>query len=259
MCDQTEVTNIGYREYVFWIARVFGINSKEFWMAYPDTSVWLDELHYGEPYVEQYFSHPAFNFYPIVGVSQEQAKAYSKWRADRVFESILIKMKKIKYDSIQNKETYFTVEKYFNGIYPRIGETVKYYPVFRLPTLAERKQILQFADSVDKAYFAKCISKDCKLCRNNFPVILSDLCQKDSSLKSLYKDVTFPVKTGCTSGWFYHLRGNVSEWVEDADVSVGGSWNNSKERILQSDTFHTSKQNDCTGFRNVGEWKEWGK
>jgi formylglycine-generating enzyme len=33
----------------------------------PDSLVWRSELSYNEPYVEYYFRHPTFNYYPVVG------------------------------------------------------------------------------------------------------------------------------------------------------------------------------------------------
>ncbi len=58
--------------------------------ALPDTLVWRDELDYNEPYINNYLRHPAFNNYPVVGVSWEQANDFCKWRTDRVNEKILI-------------------------------------------------------------------------------------------------------------------------------------------------------------------------
>lgn len=50
-------------------------------MVYPDTLVWMRDFQYAynEPMAEGYFSHPAYDNYPVVGVTWEQARAYSNW------------------------------------------------------------------------------------------------------------------------------------------------------------------------------------
>jgi formylglycine-generating enzyme len=86
--DETEVANVHYREYLFWLNRVFqdtAITNK----ALPDTLVWRSELAYNEPYVEYYFRHPSYNLYPVVGVNWKQAYDYCLWRTDRVNENTL--------------------------------------------------------------------------------------------------------------------------------------------------------------------------
>ena len=88
--DETEVRNIDYREYLYWIVRVFSEMPEVLQNALPDTLVWLDPLAYNDPYVEYYFRHPAYNEYPVVGVSWNKARAYALWRTDRVNEMILI-------------------------------------------------------------------------------------------------------------------------------------------------------------------------
>src|SRR3546814_6255603 len=52
--------------------------------VYPDTLVWLAEFSYAqnEPMVQQYFTHPAYDDYPVVGVTWRQARAFSHWRAE---------------------------------------------------------------------------------------------------------------------------------------------------------------------------------
>lgn len=49
---------------------------------YPDTTVWINDFNnsYNEPYMRMYFSHPGYNDYPVVGVTWEQAMAFSHWR-----------------------------------------------------------------------------------------------------------------------------------------------------------------------------------
>ena len=49
---------------------------------YPDTTVWVKDFahHMGDPLMVYYYSHPAFDNYPVVGVDWEAAKYFSKWR-----------------------------------------------------------------------------------------------------------------------------------------------------------------------------------
>lgn len=49
---------------------------------YPDTLVWIRDFaySYNEPMARNYFSHPAYDDYPVVGVSWKMAKAFSYWR-----------------------------------------------------------------------------------------------------------------------------------------------------------------------------------
>lgn len=89
--DKYEVTNLAWREYIGWNVIVFGNTKPELVDALlPDTTVWRDEMAYNEPFEEYYFRHPAYSFYPVVGVTWEQAMAYCQWRTDRVNEQILI-------------------------------------------------------------------------------------------------------------------------------------------------------------------------
>ena len=116
--DKYEVSNIAWREYIGWNEAVFGHTKPELLKSLlPDTTVWRDEMAYNEPFVEYYFRHPAYSFYPVVGVSWEQAMAYSQWRTDRVNEQILVLKKFIEKPNYKllRANAYFTkeeIEKY---------------------------------------------------------------------------------------------------------------------------------------------------
>lgn len=76
--DQTEVANIHWLEYLFYVKRD---SLPEFYeSALPDTNVWHHELAYNDPYVEHYFRYPGFRFFPVVGVDWIQANDYCIWR-----------------------------------------------------------------------------------------------------------------------------------------------------------------------------------
>ena len=49
---------------------------------YPDTTVWIKDFNYSynEPMHNDYFSHPAYQDYPVVGISWSQAVAFCNWR-----------------------------------------------------------------------------------------------------------------------------------------------------------------------------------
>lgn len=101
--DETEVANVHYREYLYWIENVFSSDTAILKRALPDTLVWREELAYNEPYVEYYFRFPSYNYYPVVGVTWQQAHDYCIWRTDRVNELTLQQKGYLKKDAIKKE------------------------------------------------------------------------------------------------------------------------------------------------------------
>jgi gliding motility-associated lipoprotein GldJ len=155
--DETEVSNLDYLEYIFWLQRVYGEDYPAVVQkALPDTNVWRDKLAYNEPMVETYFRHPAYHNYPVVGVSWLQANDYASWRTDRVNEQLLINAGYLEYDPDQKDDNNFNTEAYLAGQYEGLvkegkkdlnpnGQGVRkvrfedgiLLPHYRLPTEAE--------------------------------------------------------------------------------------------------------------------------
>ncbi|HVW15071.1 MAG TPA: SUMF1/EgtB/PvdO family nonheme iron enzyme [Mucilaginibacter sp.] len=87
--DETEVSNQDWLDYLHWISITFPNDRELYYDALPDTLVWRRPLSYNEPYVENYLRHPAYEDYPVVGVTWDQAQDYCSWRTDRMNENIL--------------------------------------------------------------------------------------------------------------------------------------------------------------------------
>jgi gliding motility-associated lipoprotein GldJ len=112
--DETEVANIHYREYLYWLSNTFNNDTTIMAQALPDTLVWREELAYNEPYVEYYFRYPSYNFYPVVGVNWRQAYDFCIWRTDRVNELNLIQKGYIRKDAVQKEMKGGGADKSFN-------------------------------------------------------------------------------------------------------------------------------------------------
>jgi len=91
--DETEVTNIMYMEYLDWTKKVYPPENENFTQIYdgvvPDTLVWRNRLGYNEVMTNNYLRHPAYQDYPVVGVSWIQANQFCVWRTDRINEDAL--------------------------------------------------------------------------------------------------------------------------------------------------------------------------
>ena len=147
---------------------------------YPDTLCWIRDFSYAynEPYTRNYFSHPAFDDYPVVGVNWKQAKAFCFWRT--------LLWNKYR-DSEVNSED------------------------FRLPTEHEWEYASRGGHDLAPfpwgGYYARnakgCLLANFKPGRGNYP--------EDGGLFTVRADAYFANDYG-----LYCMSGNVSEWTETA-------------------------------------------
>lgn len=247
--DQTEVRNIDYREYLYWLERVFGLDYPEVVAkALPDTLVWRSRLAFNEPYVEYYLRHPAYNDYPVVGVNWLQATDYASWRTDRVNELILIREGLFEHNPNQYAEDNFNTKAYLVGQYesgkrvegvPSTDPNQEYrnvqiadgilLPEYRLPTEAEWEYAAyglignSYGELVTERKFypwnghgvRNADEKYLGQMLANFKRGRGDNMGVAGQLND-NADVTAPVYSYWPNDYgLYNMAGNVSEWVLD--------------------------------------------
>lgn len=253
--DKHELSNFSYLEYMFWIERVFGTNSEEFLNLTPDTTVW-NNIHCFNSFTEYYLRGAWYRYYPVVGISQEQAIEYCKWRSDRVFELFLINNGILEHNPNQNRDNYFSIENYYNGKYNGIKPDTKFnfYPYYRLPTIDEWKAGKKYFD--ENNLVKKCNNRFCDfhmIKNEKIPIIFNVIpCLNDST-------VITPTKTTfCFNnpdlGWDFY--GNVSEWLNEENTIIGGNWGDS---TLNNFSIPIKNENPSkfVGFRCVAEWRKY--
>ncbi len=273
--DETEVTNTSYLEYLYWLKRVYGMSYPQVYeKALPDTLVWRDKLGYNEPYVTQYLRHPAFQNYPVVGVSWQQATDYCIWRTDRVNERILIDAGILEEDLEQADENTFNTEAYLSGQYEGIinknlknlnpqGEKYRrvemrdgiLLPKYRLPTEAEWEfAALGYVGNSDGENIT-----DRKLYPWNGASLRNNNVKNQGEIMANFKrgrgdnmgvagnlndnaDITAPVKSYWPNDYgIYNMAGNVSEWVMDVYRPVIEQNVTTDHRPFRGNIFTTPK------------------
>lgn len=238
--EKSEVANIHYLEFLHFVSLDSGQQKAKTY--YPTLE---------EEELENYFNNPNFYFYPVVGVSKEQAEAYCKWKSQIL---------NVKMAQVHNEHNFEKHKEIVNngGTYQFIG---------RLPTseewLREGRKAFQEVDTVESEFGKKAVKFLKKekeivgLANHNEPIKGEKLRLLNSNLfdsKPTYLrwDIPFYVFSyQPSSASFYNLIGNVSEIVEEG-YAIGGSFRTPWRELKLEEKYQEIPAKDV-GFRCVCE------
>jgi len=191
---------------------------------YPDTLCWVRDFSYSynEPMAKQYFSHPAFGNYPVVGVTWKQATAFCEWRT--VYLNSYLSDKKRATESPFRLPTEAQWEYAARG-----GRSQSPYP-WGGPYLRNRKG---------------CLLANFKPGRGNYP--------EDGGFYTVRADAYWPNDFG-----LYNMAGNVSEWTSSLYYEGGYNFQHDMNPDIR---WNATDQDPPRMKRKVirgGSWKDVG-
>ena len=231
-----EVTNIQYQEFLADLRRKGELDKLK--IAQIDTTNWNTELKWNnQKYVDYYFSHPAYQNYPVVNVSKEGAELYCEWLSE-------------KYDSLSGGELKlkFRIPTHIEWLRAANGSRMKSSYSWGGPYLRNTKgQIL--------ANFVRFGAEN--ITRNEETEIYEVTTKNIGYNFDDDADVTAP----SISYWpnefgIYNMNGNVSEMISDKDLVVGGDWRSPGYDIRNESTRAYKGSSVTVGFRVIATYVE---
>lgn len=227
--DQTEVANVHWREYWYYLVRFDSANA---YKALPDTLVWKDSLIYNDPLVEYYFRHPGFSYHPVVGITYKQAIEFCKWRT-----------------YVANQGIYFRENK-INDYLNHLSDTFPIRFYYRLPTKAEWETIASTGVDSNNKIFKKYKTEE----TYNYNVK-----ETNESLRKKYDHhyLADLIYTANIKSYFinkygaYNMIGNVAEMVSEKGIAKGGSFIHSLDSCRASASQLYSDPQYWLGFRCI--------
>ena len=231
--DETEVTNISWREYLYYLSSIEKDEGK-YQTALPDTLVWNSDTS-ASPLSEYYHRHPSFNNYPVVGISYLQAIEFCKWRTYAANQGIYL-------GKIKNPMTHL------KDSFP-----IKFY--YRLPTQEEWETVASgnlTATEFPYGYkdvYTKWRGKKSKMFNCIFP---GDHPHPSDPHSPDIKIYTADVKAFLPNFYdAYNMIGNVAEMISEKGVAKGGSFIHPLDSCKVSINQYYSKPEMWLGFRCI--------
>ena len=189
---------------------------------YPDTLTWSHDYSYSfnESYTKNYFWHPAFDDYPVVGVNWHQAKAFAHWRTQQMNKFL----RKIKQPTL---------------------------PDFRLPTESEWEYAARGGLDASPYPWGGPYTRNMIGCfLANFKPLRGNYIQ-DGGLKAIKVASYNPNKFG-----LYDMAGNVAEWTSNAYDESAFSYSHD----MNMDYHYDAKETDANVLKRKsirgGSWKD---
>lgn len=195
---------------------------KEALNVYPDTMVWIHDFSYSynEPMTRQYFSHPAFDDYPVVGVTWHQANAFATWRTN-----------------------------FWNDYRSAEGEALVEW--FRLPYEAEWEYAARGGRDLAPYPWGGpyvrnnkgCILANFKPGRGNYP--------EDGGFYTVKADAYWPNDYG-----LFNMAGNVAEWTSSAFAENAYSFVHDLNPDIRYDVREGDPESSKRKVIRGGSWKD---
>ena len=205
-----EITNLEYKDFLLYLVST-GQRDKVPDYA-PDVNVWIRDFAFNDPYATYYFAHPAFDDYPVVGISYEAAVAFCEWK------------------TIHHQEVLNVSQK---GGEPGRKLITRYR--FRLPTSEEWELAAQGDGTGPRVYAGGWYyPRDAKgrfvfnhkIGKGDYAGFAGPADGKHNGVNDFegYM-ITAPVKSFYPDDLgLYNLAGNVAEMVAQEGIARGGSW-----------------------------------